>query len=112
MLRGNVVGYTQAQVNAARAFDARLARERHKLLPFKGGRLTRQMSLPAYFNMMRDCPPGVSREDRAKYLVENERIYLDYNRERTPVGMANRWGRVKERTVYGADGGKRLLRCA
>ena len=103
------MGYTQAQLNQARAFDARLARDRANLLPFKGGRLKRQLSMPAFFNCMRDCPPGTPMEERAQYLADNERIYLDHNEQRTPIGMRNRWGRVKERIVYGVDGVKRVL---
>lgn len=99
-------------MNEARAFDAQLARDRWKDAPFKGGRLTRRLSLPAYFNLMRDCPPGTSREDRAKYLAENERIYLDHNAERTPAGLVNRWGRVSERIVYGKGGTKAVLKVA
>ena len=104
------MGFTQEQLNRARAFDARLARDRFKLQPFKGGRLKRQMSLPAYFNCMRDCPPGTPMEERAKYLTDNERIYLDHNEQRFGIGRKNRLGRVKERTVYYKDGTKRTER--
>lgn len=101
------MGYTQEQLNEARAFDAKLARGRHKLTPFKGGRMTRQMSETAFYQMYRDCPVGTSTaEDRKKYLEENERIYLDYNMQKTPVGMVNRHGRVTSRTIYLKDGEK------
>ncbi len=101
------MGYTQEQLNEARAFDAKLARDRHKLTPFKGGRMTRQLSLTAFYQMYRDCPAKSSTAaDRKKYLEENERIYLDYNTQKTPVGMVNRHGRVSSRTYYFKDGTK------
>jgi hypothetical protein len=105
------MGYTRKQLDEARAFDASMARDRFKLQPFKGGRLKRQLSLPAFFNCMRDCPPGTPPEERNKYLADNERLYLDHNEQKS-AGWKNRMGRVKEKIVYGKHGEKRVLRCA
>lgn len=104
------MGYTQAQLNEARAFDAKLARDRHKLTPFKGGRLTRQLSVTAIFQMYRDCPPGIATAaDRKKYLEENERLYLDFNTQKS-VGFLTRHGRASVKTVYHKDGTKEEFR--
>jgi len=105
--------YTAAQLAEARSFDAKLAQERRlNPMTFKGGRLRRQLSLPAFFNTYRDCPVGTPSEERNKYIADNERIYLEANEQRTPRGMVNRHGRVRERTVYGPHGEKAVLAVA
>lgn len=102
------MGYTREQLDQARAFDSKLARERGSYQPFKGGRLTRRLSLPAFYNMYRDCPPGTPPEERARYLADNERLYLDINAQKT-TRTRNRWGRVTERTIYLPDGSKQTI---
>ena len=105
------MGYTQGQLNAARAFDAKLARDlRNEPTTFKGGRLKRRMSLPAIYNTYRECPVGTPPSEREKYIQDNERLYLDANGQRTPAGMVNRHGRVSVRIVYGKDGSKSEIR--
>ena len=99
--RKDAMPVTQEQLTEARRFDAGLARDRGNGAAFKGGRLRRQMHLNTYYRLMEKCPPGTPAEERNKYLAENERIYLDHNEQRTPAGLRNRWGRVKERKVYG-----------
>ncbi len=93
---------SQAELDRARAFDARLARERLSRCGRvgAGGELKRQLSLQAYFNVIRDCGHDCPADERERYLADNERLYLDVNSQRTPPGPRNRFGRVKERTAY------------
>jgi hypothetical protein len=90
-------------MNAARALDARLARNRTSSEFDGGGRLTRQLSMPAFMTAMKhvgsDAPPDV----QEAYFQDNERLYLDHNSQKSPRGLVNRHGRVRERTIYGKD---------
>ena len=105
------MGSTQTQLDAARAFDAKMARERFRLTPFKGGRMTRVMSVTTLMQLYKHCPPGVATAaDRKKFMEENERLFLDHNTQKTPPGMVNRHGRVTSRTYYFTDGRKAELR--
>ncbi len=107
------MGYEQHELDQARAFDAKLARDRFKLTPFKGGRLTRQFSVTTLYQLYHYCPPRVcTAADRKKFLEDNERLFLDLNSQKTPIGLVNRHGRVEERTIYLRNGRKIVIKRA
>lgn len=109
--------YTRAELLAAKRQDQALGRQRQKmdLRVSKRGRLRGQISTTAYFNAVNQEGPEVATQAGEQYFRDQERLYpwIGDGRGGGPVvsgdGMTNRFGRVREKTVY-RDGRKIVLR--
>ena len=98
------MGYSQAQMESARALDAKMIRERGAYSRFgESGRLTRRLSMPAFMTAMKHLGSDAPADVQEQYFQDNERLYLDHNTQQSPPGLRNRHGCVKERTIYGTD---------
>jgi hypothetical protein len=105
------MSYTQAQLQEARRMDESMIRERSTYGRIgKTGRMTRRLSLPAYMTAMKHVGVDAPADVKERYFQDNERLYFGLNAQQTPPGLANRHGRVRERTIYGQDSNGNVTR--
>ena len=95
--------YTGEQMAGARKHDEALQGTTGRF--GKSGRLVRRRHLSAVMNAVNTEGREVLAAEAAGYWKDQDRRYgFDGHEGRTGAGMRNRHGRVKERTVYTADG--------
>lgn len=111
----SVRAYSRTELEAAKRQDQALGARRRKMGDLrvgKTGRLRQQISTTAYFNAVNQEGPEIATAAGDQYWRDQERLYPwigDGSGPGSQVsanGMANRLGRVKEKTVYRKDGTK------
>ena len=106
--------YTRTELEAAKRLDQAMGARRRKmdLRVGKTGRLARQISTTAFFNAVNQEGPEVATAAGEQYFRDQERLYpwigdgTGGGVQASANGMANRLGRVREKTIYHKDGSK------
>lgn len=107
--------YSRAELDAAKRQDMEMGARRRKLdlRVGKTGRLVQQISSTAFFNAVNQEGPEVATAAGEGYFRDMRRLYPwigDGAIEGSSAnGMANRLGRVREKTVYHKDGTKTVV---
>jgi hypothetical protein len=107
------MGYSEAQMRAAMRRDQERAGLRLERVRIgRTGRMTHSVDLDAAMCAVNNEGPDVLSAAADGYWADQRRRYpwIDCDPDtRGSVGLRNRLGRVKERTVYGPHGERRVL---
>jgi hypothetical protein len=110
--------YSRTELEAAKRLDQEMGARRRKLGDLRvgrTGRLRQQISTTAFFNAVNQEGPELATSAGDAYWRDQERLYpwigdgSGGGVQASINGMANRLGRVKEKTVYRKDGTKVVL---